>query len=140
MKKIKLILSILVFTTILPFISCNKGDSPVDQIVVLLDKATEKTAEIQSFADLTNVNNIISKEDIWSIIKNNKDYKLTKGDKEKLKKSYNKLVKEAYEKSCEFVPSDDMKKVVKNQLDLFMEAIDKNIENAETLGDIRSFN
>lgn len=142
MKKITLIfISLLFIFTSAQLSSCGKGsDSPVDKIIVLLDEATEKTENINSMAELTNVKNIVSPEDIWTIIKENSDYKLTKGDKEKLKKSYNRLLKVAYEKSSEFSPSEELKKVVKSQLDLMMQAVDSNIENAETLGDIRSLN
>lgn len=118
--------------------ACSKsGDSPVDRIVVLLDEATEKTHDINSVSQLNDVQNIISPTDVWTIINENADYKLSDSDKGKLKKSYDKLVKAAYEKSCEFVPSEDMKKLMKNQLDLMMEGIKKNIDNAETLGQIR---
>lgn len=128
-----------IFPLLLLFLfACGKsGNSPVDQIVVLLDQATEKTENINSFAQLNDVKNIISPEEIWTIIRENADYKLSDSDKGRLKKSYDKLVKAAYEKSCEFVPSDEMKKMVKSQLDIMMEGIKNNIENAETLGQIR---
>lgn len=141
MKKLTTLLSLLLIFTAATLSSCGKGgNSPVDQIVEILDQATKKTENINSMSDLTNVKDIISPEKVWTIIQNNSDYELTKGDKEKLKKSYNKLVNTAFDKSCEFVPSEEMKKLVKNQLDLMLEAIDKNIDNATTLGDIRSLN
>ena len=141
MKKINLIFSFIILLAACQITSCGKGgNSPVDRIVILLDQATEKTKDIQNVTDLTDVKNIISPEDVWNIIRENSDYKLSKGDKDKLKKSYNRLMKAAFEKSCEFVPSEDMKNAAKTQLDLFMEVIDKSIDNAETLGEIRSLN
>lgn len=134
MKTIRLILPLLLIT----LFACGKHeDSPVDQIVTLLDQATEKTQNITSVAQLNDVQNIISPEDVWNIIQENANYKLSNSDKDHLKKSYDKLVRVAYEKSCEFVSSDEMKKLMKNQLDLLMEGIKKNIDNAETLGEIR---
>ena len=141
MKKLNFILSFVILLAAVSFNSCGKGgDTPVDQIVELLDEATKKTEAINSMAELSDVKNIISPQEVWNIIRDNSDYELTKGDKEKLKKSYNKLVHVAFEKTSEYVPSDELKKAVKSQLDLMMEAIDKNIDDASTLGDIRSFN
>lgn len=141
MKPLNFVFAFIILLATCQFSSCGKGgNSPVDQIVSILDQATEKTENIQSMTDLTNVKSIISPEDVWQIIQKNSDYKLTKGDKNKLKKSYNHLVKTAYEKSCEFVTSDELKKAVKSQLDLMLGAIDQSIDNAETLGDIRSLN
>lgn len=140
MKKIKFIFSLLVILATVQLSSCGKSDSPVNQIVEILDQATQKTEAISNAAELANVQNIISPDDIWKIIKENSDYELTKGDKEKLKKSYNKLVKTAYEKTSEYLPSEDTKKSIKSQLDLMMEAIDRNIDEATTLGNIRGMN
>ena len=141
MKKINLLFTLIILLATCQLSSCGKGgNSPVDQIVVLLEEATKKTEQINSMMELTNVRNIVSPDDVWNIIRENSDYKLSKGDKDKLKKSFNRLVNTAYDKSAEFVPDGNMKKAVKSQLDLMMEAIDQNIDNAETLGDIRSFN
>ena len=141
MKEIKILLGFLLIFASEELSSCGKSsDSPVDQIVEILDQATKKTENITNAAELANVKNIISPNDIWQIISDNADYELTKGDKEKLKKSYNKLVKAAYEKSSEYIPSESLKKTVKSQLDLMMEGINRSIDNATTLGSIRAFN
>ena len=138
MKKLTFLLSIVI---LLAAVQCGKKDaSPVSEIVTLMDNATKKTEQINSIAELSNVNSIVSQEDVWKIIRDNSDYQLTDGDKDKLKKSFNKLVKTAYEKSAEFVPDENLKKAFKSQLDLMMEAIDRNIDEASTLGEIRSFN
>ena len=138
MKKLTFILSIVI---LLAAVQCGKKDSsPVDEIVALMDDATKKTEQIQNLAELSNVNRIVPQEEVWNIIRNNSDYKLTDGDKEKLKKSFNKLVKTAFEKTGEFVSDDTMKKAFRSQLDLMMEGIDRSIDQAATLGDIRSFN
>ncbi|MCH5240874.1 MAG: hypothetical protein J1F67_00400 [Muribaculaceae bacterium] len=134
MKNIRFFLPLLFFA----LLACGKGgNTPVDQIVILLDQAVEKTQSINSVTQLNDVQNIISPEDVWTIIRENADYELSNSDKSKLKKSYDKLVKAAYEKSCEFIPNDEMKKLMKNQLDLWTEGIKKNIDNAKTLGQIR---
>ena len=141
MKHLKLLLGFIVIFAALQISSCGKGSgSPVDQIVEMLDEAADKTDKITSEASLLNVQNLISPDEIYKIINDNSDYELTKGDKEKLKKSYNHLVKSVYEKTSEFVPSEEMKKVVKNQLDLMMEGINRSIDNATTLGSIKGWN
>ena len=141
MKHLKLLLGFIVIFAALQISSCGKGfGSPVDQIVEMLDEAADKTDKITSEASLLNVQNLISPDEIYKIINDNSDYELTKGDKEKLKKSYNHLVKSVYEKTSEFVPSEEMKKVVKNQLDLMMEGINRSIDNATTLGSIKGWN
>ena len=141
MKQLKLLLGLLVIFATLQVSSCGKqSNSPVNQIVEILDEATKKTEQISNASELTNVQNVISPEAVWTIINDNSDYELTKDDKEKLKKSYNKLVKAVFEKSSEFVPSESMKQSVKSQLDLMVEAINRNIDNAKTLGSIRGFN
>lgn len=140
MKHLKLLLGFIVIFAALQISSCGKGSgSPVDQIVEMLDEAADKTDKITSEASLLNVQNLISPDEIYKIINDNSDYELTKGDKEKLKKSYNHLVKSVYEKTSEFVPSEE-KKVVKNQLDLMMEGINRSIDNATTLGSIKGWN
>ena len=141
MKHLKLLLGFIVIFAALQISSCGKGSgSPVDQIVEMLDEAADKTDKITSEASLLNVQNLISPDEIYKIINDNSDYELTKGDKEKLKKSYNHLVKSVYDKTSEFVPSEEMKKVVKNQLDLMMEGINRSIDNATTLGSIKGWN
>lgn len=141
MKQFKILLTLVVLFSTLQFVSCSKKDNtPVDQIVVLLDNGVEKVESINSMAELTDVKNIVSANEVWKIIQENSNYELTKGDKEKLKKSYNKLVEAAYKKSSECIPSDEYKKTVKNQLDLLMEGINRSIDSAKTLGEIKGFN
>lgn len=135
MKSLKLFAGFIVITTLALF-SCSKSNTPVSQIVEILDQATERAENINNESELTDINNIISPEAIADIVNNNADYELTKGDKESLKKSYNKLVKTVYEKSSEYVPSEDMKKMVKSQMDLMLEAVNQNIDKATTLGSI----
>ena len=139
MKHLKPIFSLILLFTLFQFSSCGHV-TPVDQIVEILNQATQKTKEIQNPDELSNIRNIVSPDDVWNIIRENSDYVLTDGDKDKLKESFNQLISTAYEKSAEFVNDEDSKNAFKSQLDLMMKAIDNNIDRANTLGEIRSFN
>ena len=139
MKTIKILLSALVIISAVQLSSCGhkNSDSPVDQYIQMLDEATEKTKQINSFEDLTNVQDIISPEKATEILRNNMDYVLTKGDKGKLKKSYDKLLKVAYEKTTKFGGfPEEVKKATMDQADLVIDAANKRIDEAETLGDL----
>ena len=139
MKKFKVLFSLLLVFSLCQLSSCHK-ETPVDQIVEILNQATQKVKQIQDPAELSNIRNVVSPEDVWNIIRENGEYQLTDHDKDELKKSYNELMTAAYDKSAEFVNDDESKKTVKSQLDLMMRAIDNNIDRANVLGDIRSFN
>ena len=139
MKLFKTIFSFFLLFSICQLSSC-RHNTPVDQIVEILDQAAQKTKELQNPDELTNIRNVVSPDDVWNIIRENADYKLTDGDKDKLKDSFNKLISAAYDKSAEFVNDEDSKKMVKSQLDLMTKAIDNNIDRANTLGEIKSFN
>ena len=139
MKLFKTIFSFFLLFSICQLSSCSHN-TPVDQIVEILDQAAQKTKELQNPDELTNIRNVVSPDDVWNIIRENADYKLTDGDKDKLKDSFNKLISAAYDKSAEFVNDEDSKKMVKSQLDLMTKAIDNNIDRANTLGEIKSFN
>lgn len=117
--------------------SCSHSDTPVDKIVGILDQATQNTEKITNQYQLNDVGSIVSPQEIWNIINEYPDYELTKEDKDKLKKSYHKLMDAAYKKSCEFVTSDELKNLVKKQVDIVMAGIDTNIDNAKTLIQIR---
>lgn len=138
MKKLKFLLFVALTFGCTYIVSCSKsGNSPVDQYVELLDQATKKAEKISSMSDLTNVQGIISPQEAMKIVSDNSDYELTDNDKEKLKKSYDKLLKVAYEKTAEYggVP-EEYKEQVKTQVDLIIEAANKGIDNAKTLGDL----
>lgn len=138
MKRINLFLSLIVILGAGLLFSCGKGGkSPVDQYVEILDQATEKAEKISSMADVLNVQQIISTEETTKLLKDNADYELTDKDKEKLKKSYDKLLKVAYNKTTEYsgIP-DSMKKQTDGQLELIIEAANKVIDNAHTLSDL----
>lgn len=138
MKILKIFLSLVVVITACQITSCGKkSHTPVDEIVTLLEEGVKKTQNINNMAELSDVKNIVPQQEIWNLIRENSDYQLTKDDKEKLKKSYDKLIKAAYEKTSEYIPNEELKSAIKSQLDLTMSAVDKNIDNAETLGDIK---
>ena len=139
MKKFNIILfSLIAFSCCISVSSCGKsGNTPVDQFTDLLEQATQKAEKISSMADLVNVQEIISPEDAMKILQENADYKLSDSDKDKLKKSYDKLLKVAYEKTAEYsgLP-DEYKKQAKAQVDLIIEAANNSIDQAKTLGDL----
>lgn len=139
--KIKGIILILALLLALPCVldSCSKSgtDNPVDEYVMILDQAAQKAEKINSLEDLLNVQEIISPEAAFNIVRNNADYELTDKDKEKLKKSYDKLLRVAYEKTSEYGDlSEEVKKQTKSQVNLIIEAANKGIDNAKTLGEL----
>ena len=138
MKNFKILLGLFVIFVGGQLISCSKhSNTPVDQYVEILDEAVKKANEIKSYDELTNVQAIISPEDAMEIMNSYSDYELTDKDKEKLKKSFDKLLKVAYEKTAEYggLP-EEMKKTAMRQSELIIEAANKKIDNANTLGDI----
>lgn len=139
MKKSGIIISFIVtlFATCL-LSACGKGGTtPVDEYVAILDAATEKAEKISSKEDLLNVKDIISPEAAMKIMRDNADYELTGSDKEKLKKSYDKLLRVAYEKTAEYggLP-DAIKEQTKDQIQLFIDAANEGIDRAHTMGEL----
>lgn len=138
MKKILVILALVSIVSLSQLSSCGKGgNSPVDQYVEVLDEATKKAEQINSMSDLMNVQAIISPEEAMNIMRENAAYELTDGDKEKLKKSFDKLLRVAYEKTAEYggIP-ESLKEQAKGQVDLMIEAANNGIDQAKTLGDL----
>lgn len=139
MKKIFNILAVTFFLFfICNFSSCKKhGNSPVDQYVEIIDEAADKAEKIASMQDLINVQEIISPEAAKEIARENADYELTESDKSKLKKSFDRLLRVAYNKTAEYGGfPEEIKKQSKDQAELIIEAANKGIDNAKTLGDL----
>ena len=138
-RSFTLFLSLVTIISLFHLSSCSKGgsSSPVDEYINILDEATKKTEQIKSYDDLTNVQSIISPEEAMKIVRDNADYVLTDNDKDKLKKSYDKLLKVAYEKTAKFggLP-EEMQKNALMQADLVIEAANKQIDRANTMGDL----
>ena len=143
MRKINIYISILFFTiSFLTFSSCGKGqDTPVDKLCAIMNEAADKVETISSASDLIYMKEVITPQAAQTILNENADYQLTKKDKEKLKKSYDRLLKTAYEKTAEYGGFPEaIKKQTKVQIDGIIEAANKGIENAKTLGDINGLN
>lgn len=139
MKKLSVILSLLL---VVIASGCHKSaNTPVDEYIGILDRATEKAEKISSMNDLLNVQEIISPEAALEIVKENSGYQLTDKDKDKLKKSYDKLLRVAYDKTAEYggLP-DEYKEQAKAQVELIIEAANKSIDAASTLGDLNGIN
>lgn len=136
MKQFKILFIALFAISMGVIISCSKSDSPVDEYVKILDNATNQIEAANSLSDLQNLQELASPEDS-ELIKQSQDYKLTDGDKEKLKKSMDKFMRVLSEKSIEFSTyPDNMKEAAKSQIDLAIDAINQLIDKAETLGDL----
>ena len=115
----------------------HSSNSPVSQYISLLDQAAEKAKNINSITELVNVQDIISPQETRQIIFENKDYVLDDNEKKELKKSYDNLLRVAYEKTAEIGNlSDSMKKDTKKQVDMIIDLYNKKIEAANTLGDL----
>ena len=137
MKAIKILLGLMVAFAAINLASCGRGDSPVREYVEILDQAADKADKISSMEELMNVHAIISPEDAMQIMKENADYKLSKSDKEMLKKSYGRLLRIAYKKTAEYgdLP-EGLKRQFEGQIDLFIEAANKSIDSATTFGQL----
>lgn len=128
----------LIFISVCYLGACSKSDTPVDQIVEIMKGYEKMIDQIHSPEGVKDCVSLISTSEVNEIIKENADYKLTDSDKKELKKNYDKLIEKAYNKTVEYVPSETVRKQTKQLLDLIKEGIDENIDNAETLGDIKS--
>ena len=120
-------------------ISCSKSnsDSPVDQYIEILENATKQAEKISSLQELNEVQSVVTREEAQTLLMSAKDYELSDSEKSKLKKATDKFLKVAFEKSMEYsnLP-EDIKKESKAQVDLAIEAVNKHIDNAKTLGEI----
>ena len=133
-----LIITLFLLISILVTPSCHKeGNTPVDQYISLLDEATEKTKKISNISELINVPGIISQEDALAIIRANPYYKLSEKDKTRIKKSFEHLLRSAFEKTIEFSQMSSLdKEQAKTQIDLIIAAANKKIDQATSLGDL----
>ncbi|MCH5233072.1 MAG: hypothetical protein J1E78_05465 [Muribaculaceae bacterium] len=118
-------------------VSCGKSNNPVDQYVDVLDKAISTMEKVNSAEELSTAQSLISPEDAAEIVRNNADYELTEADKEKLKKAEHKLIDLSIEKTLKYnnLP-EEYKEAAKAQMELLIDANDKRIDNAKTLGDL----
>ena len=136
MKKLSLFLSMIVMLAACQFTSCSKSNSPVDQIVALIDKNTKEIKKMD-LNDISDLQNMFTPE-VDEIIKENSDYELTDSDKNKLKKSMKGFADATYDKVTENLPIKALKEEMKSQLEIVLAAVDYKIESAKTLGDIYS--
>lgn len=121
--------------------SCGGGDSPVDRYVEIIDSATEKINEATSKEQLEEIQTGEESLKANLILEESGDYVLTKSDKEKLKKSIDKMLRALFKKSLELSTlPDDFKSTLQSQSDMAVEAVNKNIDNASTLEEISSSN
>ena len=120
--------------------SCAGGsdsNSPVAQYVELLEKATKQIEGISNLEELKDVQRGVESQQATTLLLESKDYVLTDSDKEKLKKATDKMLKAVFDKSIELSGlEEDMKKTMKDQSELAIEAVNKNIDKATTLGQI----
>ena len=117
--------------------SCSQGNNPVDQLCEIFDESTKKVERIDNATSLLDVKGIINPQDARKIITENSDYKLSKKDKLKLKKSFDDLLIVAYKKTLELNGiSGLLKSQADSQLELVLSAANQGIDNAETLGDL----
>lgn len=143
MKKIlRILFSGFIILATCQLTSCGGGkdNTPVDQIVEVLDKTARQAEELTGDSDLSTIQNVIYPEEAVEIIRNNYDYVLSDNDKKKLKKSFDNLLKVAYEKTAEVANfPDEMKKSTMSQLKLVTDGVNSMIENANTLGELSQF-
>lgn len=138
MKKFSSFLSIILLMLALQLPSCKGlGNSPVDQYISILDKASEQINNATSYEDISNIQALMEKDGVPELLQNAKDYELTDSDKDKIKKASDKLLKVIYEKSWELTNlPDELKEATKSQMNLAIEAANLHIDNAKTLGEL----
>lgn len=116
---------------------CHRSNTPVDEYVAILEQAAEKVEQISSFGELMDVNEIISPDEALEVIHNNPDYPLTDKDKERLKQSYDRLLRASYEKTLEYGDfPESIKKQTRKQMELYIETANSGIDRAKTLGEL----
>lgn len=134
MKHLKLIVLTLTLIASSFVISCEKSNSPIDQFVEVLDETSAKVEKCTSLDELTNLQ---TNEAAMTIERENADYKLTDNDKKKLKKSMEKLLTVAFDKTLELQGLSEVGKEMKEtQLKLMVEAVNQQIDKADTFGEI----
>lgn len=138
MKALKTFTFSLLSLFCLNIVSCNdSGSKAVDQYIETLDRATEKVEEINNFSELLNYKEIISSEEVEKIISQNPDYLLSDSDKERIKKSYDKLLKTAYEKTIQYSGLPEAyQKEANTKIEMLIHKANYGIDNAETLGEL----
>lgn len=121
--------------------SGSNSDSPVGQYVEIIDKMTDQLEKVNSLQEAQNVQAVVTPEEAMELFNKYGDYKLTDGDKEKIKDAQDKMLRTVMKKSIEFsdVP-EEMKKAAEEQIDLAIDAANLKIDKAETFGDLNKIN
>ena len=134
---IKFLCGIVILGLTINLSSCESSNTPVDRLVEIIDKATEQVKDSKSNDALDNIQSAMVADGAEALIKDNADYELTDSDKSKLKKSMEKLVRAAFEKSITYYNfDDDVKKNLRAQIDMAVAGINTTIDNAKTLSEI----
>lgn len=142
-KTVKLFLMGCLCLVALTIASCSSSnsDSPVGQYVDIINKMTDQLEKINSLQEAQNVQAVISPEDAMELFNKYSDYKLTDGDKDKIKEAQDKMLRTVMKKSIEFSNiSEEMKKASEAQIDLAIDAANLKIDKAETFGDLNKLN
>ena len=117
--------------------SCGQNETPVDKYVKLLDEATEKTERIHNLDELMQARDIISVQEIMEIARESKDYCLKDSDREKIKKSYDLLLRTTYKKTIEYGNfTEEMNRRMESQVENFIEEANKRIDKIQTFGEL----
>lgn len=138
MKSNKIGVLITALLICVSIVSCGKGgNTPVDMFVDVLDHATKQIEQINSETEFLEAERIFSPEEAWNILQDNADYILTDKDKEKIKKSYDKLLETAYEKSIAYsgLPQS-LTEQYRSEIQFITVKANEKIENSNTLGDL----
>lgn len=135
MKTIRLVLLALIIAAIT---SCTKSDSPVSQIVDILNETTQQITDASDAAqgrEAIKAAQSESTEKINSILEKNKDYQLTDADKSALKEAMKKTLMASASKALPegALSSADTDAMVTN---IFTSFIAPAIDNAHLLGEL----
>ena len=138
MKTIRLTLIACALLLSLPFVSCSKSGSPVEEYVEILNTATTELSNTNSDEEATKIIAVwMSKwpEQAKKIMESHADYRLTSDDKQLLRDAMKRYMEITLKKSLEISqqPTDGVQEMAASILE---SAIYPAIDQAETLGDI----
>ena len=140
LKKYSLLSLIFVSFMLLSSCSNSGGTEVIDQMCNTLDKASSELDKCKTYQELQNSNYIAILNDSKlndEIIKN-KDYVLTSGDKEKLKKSFINFINIFMNKVIALSEGSVDESVLKAGKQQAEQEIENQIKNSKTLGDLTS--
>lgn len=141
MKTLKYVFSALLIFAALQIASCGGNNSPAARYADLVGKIVDEMEKCNSVDELYQISQTSEYgKEANAIVNENPDYVLTDSDKEKLIKVNDRLAQVFFDKTVQLgaVP-EEVKKYAEDQMKASIEAINDQINNCKTLGDLGGF-